>query len=109
MEVFYFITSFILVNRLYKSVKYTSIWMKWKSVLTFGQIAIWVAYLVCKACFHNDGINSILGASVLLGVVLWVYKQEDFKNFGFYLKAHYPLIAIGYIIGIVILVKHTFY
>ena len=67
MEVFYFITSFILVNRLYKSVKYTSIWMKWKSVLTFGQIAIWVAYLVCKACFHNDGINSILGASVLLG------------------------------------------
>jgi two-component system NtrC family sensor kinase len=110
MEVFYFITAFILLNRLYKSVKYTAIWMKWKPVLIYLQIGIWVAYLVCKACFHdNDGINSILGASLLLGVVFWVDKQEDFKNFGFYLKAHYPLIAIGYLSGLIILIKHSFY
>jgi signal transduction histidine kinase len=108
MEVFYFIIAFILVNRLYKSVKYTAIWLKWKPVLTFGQIAIWAVYIGGVVLF-KDGINSLLGASVLLGVVLWVYKQEDFHNFGFYLKAHYPLIAIGYITGIVILIKHSFY
>src|ERR1700744_392878 len=100
MEVFYFITAFILLNRLYKSVKYSSIWLKWKPVLVFGQIAIWAAYIILQACFHDyDGVTSILGASVLLGVVFWVDKQEDFKNFKFYLKAHYPLVAIGYISG----------
>jgi len=108
MQVFYFISAFILLNRVYKSIKYTDIWMKWKSVLMFGQIALWVVYLGFQLLF-KDAIFTIAGASLLLGVVYWVDKQEDFKNFKFYLKAHYPLIGVGYATGLVMLIKYSFY
>ena len=108
MQVFYFVAVFILLNRLYKSIKYTDIWLKWKPVLTFGQIAVWVAYITCEALF-KESLVTLIGATSLLGVVFWVSKQEDFKNFGFYLKAHYPLVAIGFVSGLVMLIKYSFY
>lgn len=108
MEVFFYISAFILLNRIYKSVKYTSIWVKWKQVLIFGQITTWVAYIICQKLF-DDKIGMLVGASILLGLVLWVDKQEDFKNFKFYLKSHYPLIGVGYATGLVMLVKYSFY
>jgi len=108
MEVFFYISVFILLNRIYKSVKYTSIWLKWKQVLLVGQIATWGAYFICQKLF-DDKIAMLVGPSVLLGAIFWVDKQEDFKNFKFYLKSHYPLIAVGYITGLVMLVKYSFY
>jgi len=84
--------------------------MKWKSVLTFSQWGVLVLYIALQLLFRNsDSIMSLCGSALLLGVVLFVGKEGDFKNFGFYLKAHYPLIAVGFISGITQLVADRFY
>jgi len=113
MSFFYFLSAFLLINRLLKSVKYTDIWLKWKPVLAYSQWGVIITYVVLQSLFnhndHSDAIMMLAGAALLLGIVLFVEKENDFKNWGFYLKAHYPLIAVGFINGIVMLVASRFY
>jgi signal transduction histidine kinase len=113
MSFFYFFASFLLINRLLKSVKYTDIWLKWKPVLAYAQWGIIITYLVLQWLFnhndHSDDLMMLAGSALLLGIVLFVEREEDFKNWGFYLKAHYPLIAVGFISGITMLVASKFY
>ena len=113
MSFFYFFASFLLINRLLKSVKYTDIWLKWKPVLAYAQWGIIITYLVLQWLFnhndHSDDLMMLAGSALLLGIVLFVEREEDFKNWRFYLKAHYPLIAVGFISGITMLVASKFY
>lgn len=110
MDFFCFLAAFLLINRLLKSVKYTDIWLKWRPVLGFSQWGIIAIYLGLELLFkRHDDIMMLSGSALLLGVVLFIEKENDFKNWGFYLKAHYPLIAVGFISGITMLIGPKFY
>ena len=99
MDFFYFLAAFLLVNRLNKSLKFSPLQLKWKSLLRFSQWGIIVVYILC-ACYFDTTVNTFLGSALLLGIVIFIYRESDFETFKPLIYAHYPLIAVGFIIGI---------
>jgi len=108
MDVFFFIAAFLLVNRVYKSLKFSPLRFKWKSMLVTAQWVLVIVYVVFAAVF-NTTIKEFLCSSILLGVVWYIGKEEDFKSFKAYIQAHYPLIAVGFLSALTRLVALKFY
>jgi signal transduction histidine kinase len=74
------------------------------------QMAQWVpigVYCLLSPFLH-DGITSIVGGGILLYLVSFGLKEEDFKPFSAYLQAHYPLIAVAFIYGLLKLIFRDF-
>jgi two-component system NtrC family sensor kinase len=103
MYIFFALAAFLLINRLYKFIKVTPLWLKWGTVLSYGQWMVWAIYLVTEI-FLGGTANLFIGSTLLLAVVYFAEKEEDFKVFKSFIFAHYPLIAVGYITGIVKLI-----
>lgn len=107
MDFFYFLAAFLLVNRLNKSLKFSPLQLKWKSLLRFSQWGIIVAYILCLSYLEATA-KIFLGSGLLLGIVVFIYREEDFHTFKPLLYAQYPLIAVGFITGITTLVAPYF-
>jgi len=107
MHFFYFLAVFLLVTRLNKSLKFSPLQLKWKSLLKFSQWGTLAAFILCEYYF-GDTVNVFLGSALLLGVVLFIYREPDFANYKPILYAHLPLIAVGFISGIAMLVASNF-
>jgi two-component system NtrC family sensor kinase len=108
MQIFYYLAAFLLINRLGKSFKFTPTWIKWRSVLTFGQWGVLAVYVAVQIWLKGS-TGAFVGSALLLGVVWFINKEEDFISFKAFTEAHYPLIATGFINGIAMLVNRDFY
>ena len=107
MHFFYFLAVFLLVTRLNKSLKFSPLQLKWKSLLKFSQWGTLAAFILCEYYF-GDTVNVFLGSALLLWVVLFIYREPDFANYKPILYAHLALIAVGFISGIAMLVASNF-
>src|ERR1700712_558783 len=107
MVIFYFLAAFLLVNRIKKSLRFSILLPKWRRLITF---ATWGVIIACIAGFTiEDGWDDAFGAAILLGVLYYVDKQEDFKSQRTYLIANLPLVAMGFINAIFQLIFNDFY
>lgn len=99
MSVFFYLAAFLLVFRVQRAFRFSPLRNKWKPVFTtamWGSLAI---YIVLNIAFH-DGITMVIGAGILLGMVTYALKEEDFAAFKPYLVSHYPLIGVGVVYGL---------
>lgn len=107
MSIFFYIATFIMVTRIARSFRMSPLLPKWKSMF---QMAQWVPIgIYCLLSpFLHDGITSIVGGGILLYLVSFGLKEEDFKPFSAYLQAHYPLIAVAFLYGLLKLIFRDF-
>jgi two-component system NtrC family sensor kinase len=108
MSVFYYLAAFFLIVRLNKSLIGFDQQIKWKRKLTLASFGILGVFVAVQALL-NDTADSFAGALVLLGVVIYINKEPDFSGIKFYIWAHYPLIAVGFITGFAQLIFPGFY
>jgi two-component system NtrC family sensor kinase len=108
MHFFYFFAAFLLVNRLRKSLQFSKVQPKWNAILNYGQIGVIVIFIVTQNYFEDD-IRTLFGSALLLGIVLYINSEPDFCNFRSYSRAHYPLIGVGFLTGLVMLINDDFY
>lgn len=104
MGFFYFLSIFLLFNWLNKSIKVTPLREKWRTIFIVGQISAVVIYVVIE-----DPIRILLGSVLLLGIIQYIKKQDDFKAFRSYAESHYPLIAVGIITWLASVINLHFY
>jgi len=108
MQVFLFIAAFFLTVRLKKILQYSPQYPKWKNLINYSSFGVWIIYASCQA-FLGDIATGFVGC-VGLGAILYYLEQEpDFKGFGFYFQAHYPLVIVGFIASFTELVANNFY
>ena len=108
MQFFLFLAAFLLSRRLQKSLQHSPLKAKWNSLLTIGIWSPIVIFCVCESLF-NDVAGSLIGSSLLTGMVVFTDKETDFRPFRSFIRAHYPLIAAGFINGLAELIKPSFY
>lgn len=107
MSVFFYIAAFIMVTRIARSFRLSPLQLKWKPMFNTAQWSIIAAYCLFEPFLH-DGITSIVGGGILLYLVSFGLKEEDFKPFRSYLQAHYPLIAVAVLYGLLKLIFRSF-
>lgn len=107
MYFFSFLAAFLLVNRLYKFIKVSPLWLKWGSTLSYTRWLICGAFIASEV-YLDDSVGCLIGSAILLGIVYFADKEKDFKVMRSYFLAHYPLIALGFIFGLAQLVAPDF-
>ena len=108
MYFFSFLAAFLLLNRLRRAFKYSPLRAKWNSLLSGASWAVVVIGLATGSTLE-DFAKDFIGGGVLLGILLFVEKEPDFKPFRSFIRAHYPLVATLLITGIVTLIAPDFY
>jgi len=108
MDIFYFLAAFLLVNRLNKSLVNFDQKVKWNRILSLSSWGIIAFYIIIQV-YLDDTADSIIGSLMLLGILLYINKEPDFSGFRFYVWAHYPLVAVGLITGVMELIAPAFY
>jgi two-component system NtrC family sensor kinase len=109
MHYLYYLAALLLVNRLNKSIKFSPLRPKWRTLLNSAQWGIIVLFIATQAIFHHDAETEFIGLGLLLAIVLYINNQEDFQSFRFYTTAHYPLIIVGLIDSLTSLIAPDFY
>ena len=107
MDFFYFLAVFLLAMRLRKMLKFSPVFPKWKNLLNFSWIVM-VLYALLQSKF-DSAYCGLLGSALLLGVLLYLNNNADFGLFKFYIQAHYPLVAVGFIDNLTQLIAPDFY
>lgn len=107
MSFFFYLAAFIMVTRIAKSFKLSPLRAKWRSMFITAQWTTIAAYCLLSPFLH-DSITSIVGGGILLYLVTFGLKEEDFKPFKAYLQAHYPLIAVAFVYGLLHLIFRDF-
>jgi len=108
MAFFYFLAGYLLIRRLIKRYKMTAIYPKWRSILGTASWVIIVAYF-SLAFTLEDAATDILGAVILLALLLYVDRERDFQGQKNYIKANFPLVAMGFVNGLATMVAPKFY
>ena len=107
MDVFYFLAAFLLVRRLNKSLKWSILYPKWKTMIS---TATWLFIVIYIAAFSLDDFGQdILGAALLFGLIYYVNTQQDFTSQRSYILANIPLAAMGVLNAMVELIVPDFY
>jgi len=107
MYFFLALSAFLLINRLYKFVKVSPLWLKWGTILSYGRWITLGIFIAVEALI-NGAAGYLVCSVMLLGVVYYADKEEDFRVLRSYLFAHYPLIAVGIITGLARLIAPAF-
>jgi two-component system NtrC family sensor kinase len=108
MTLFYFLAAFLLIRRLIKRYKLSPIYPKWKTLLNTASWVIIALYFSIAFSLENEAVD-ILGAAILLGLLLYVDKEPDFKSQKAYVQANFPLVGVGFINGLTMLIAPNFY
>jgi two-component system NtrC family sensor kinase len=108
MVVFYFLAAFLLVNRAKKTLKFSILFIKWKSLLSFATIGVIVLYLA-TAFSIDDTWQPLIGSAVLFTLLYYVSKQNDFQSLRPYVIANLPLVVMGLINWLMQLAFPDFY
>jgi len=107
MYFFSFLAAFLLVNRLYKFIKVSPLWLKWGSLLSYTRWLI-CGIFIASEVYLDDSAGCLIGSAILLGIVYFADKEDDFRVMKSYFFAHYPLIALGFIFGLAQLIAPDF-
>jgi len=108
MDFFYFLASFLLLRRLIKAIKFSVVYPKWRNLLNISSWGILLIYIFCTNSL-DDTASDLIGSLVLLGLLYYIHKEEDFQSQRPYLAANLPLVAMGFINAFVQLVANDFY
>ena len=107
MSFFYFLASFLLIRRLVKRYKFSPIFPKWRVMLN---TATWVTIVLFGVQFNlEDWASAFIGSGILLGLLLYVDKEPDFKGQKPYILANFPLVIVGFVNGAAELIAGDFY
>lgn len=107
MSFFYFLASFLLIRRLVKRYKLSPIFPKWRAMLT---TATWITIVLFGVQFDlEDWASAFIGSGILLGLLLYVDREPDFKGQKPYILANFPLVIVGFVNGVVQLIASDFY
>ncbi|HZX58460.1 MAG TPA: ATP-binding protein [Mucilaginibacter sp.] len=108
MSFFYFLIAFLLVQRIKKRLRTNIVlYPQWRSRFILAAWSIVIIYT--GVWFIRDPYQDLIGASLLLAMALYGNKEDDLKTYKVVFQASYPLIAVGYITGIVKLFFEFFY
>ena len=108
MYFFTFFAAFLLTQRIRRALKFSSLYIKWNKLLLILSVSAIILFIVLGDKL-DDGYNEIAGALVLLGVLLYLRKEPDFKRFDILIYAHYPLVITALLNGLISLVAVKFY
>jgi two-component system NtrC family sensor kinase len=108
MHVFSLIAAFILVRRIQKAVKFTSISVKWNSTFTIANISLGLLFVALMKV-KDSSISGFAGAAALGYILHVISKEEDFKSFRGGIANHIPLIGATVICALVKLIAPDFY
>ncbi|MFD0792162.1 sensor histidine kinase [Mucilaginibacter litoreus] len=109
MYFFTFLAIFLLFHRLRKSLKFSPIYGQWNIPLN---VAAWVTVglaFVLDDVFPSDEVEGIAAALLLMGIIEYFKKNEDFKSFDVMLNAHYPLVIAAVLADTTELINEKFY
>jgi two-component system NtrC family sensor kinase len=107
MTFFYFLASFLLIRRLIKRYKLSPIYPKWKTLLNTASWVIIVFF--CLALKFDDWGNDFFGSLTLLGLLIYIDREPDFKGQRPYIQANFPLVAVGLVTAFTELIAPAFY
>ena len=107
MSVFFYLAAFIMIIRISRSFRLSPLQLKWRSLFNIALWSIIAAFCLLQAVVP-DSVVAIVGGGILLGLVSFGLKEEDFKPFKGYLEAHYPLIGVAFVYGIAKLVAREY-
>ncbi|MGZ3873421.1 MAG: sensor histidine kinase [Mucilaginibacter sp.] len=108
MNFFYFLAAFLLIRRLTKRLRFSVIYPKWQTLLRTANWVIIVLY-ISVAITLEDTATDFIGSIALLALLLYVDREPDFKSQKAYVKANFPLVAVGFITGLTELIAPSFY
>ncbi|HVV56358.1 MAG TPA: hypothetical protein VHC47_13580, partial [Mucilaginibacter sp.] len=108
MDILYFLAAFILSRRLNKRFKFTPLYAKWHALINVAGWVMLLLYIGAKLAFE-DGVDDLIGAGLLLALVFYADREEDFRPWRKIFLATYPLAGVGIITGITALVAGDFY
>ncbi|MCO5948389.1 sensor histidine kinase [Mucilaginibacter flavidus] len=110
MNVFYFLAAFLLVRRLVKRYKFTSLFPKWQGMFKTATWILPVVYVANAIWLDNyEAFSDILGAGMLFGMLWYIDNEPDFVTQKPYLQANYPLVAVGVINGLTLFIAESFH
>ncbi|MDO3629034.1 sensor histidine kinase [Mucilaginibacter sp. BT774] len=93
MDFFYFLAAFLIIRRINKSLKFSILYPKWKTMLSTATWIIIVGFIASFAL--EDYAKDFIGAAVLFGLIYYASKEQDFTSQHSYLLANIPLAAMG--------------
>ncbi|MFI5159911.1 MAG: sensor histidine kinase [Sphingobacteriales bacterium] len=108
MDVFYFLAAFILIRRINKRFKFTPLYAKWHALFNVASLIVLLLYIVVRITL-DDWADDLIGSGLLVGIVFYADREEDFKLWRKMFIVTYPLAGVGIITGIVALLAGTFY
>src|SRR5256885_2028901 len=95
MDFFYFLAAFLIIRRINKSLKFSILYPKWKTTLSTATWLLVVGYVMAFAM--EDYARDLIGTAILLGLIYYVSKEQDFAPQRSYLLANIPLAVMGII------------
>jgi len=108
MHFFSFLAAFILARRLRSLLKNSHLYPKWNNLLNVSSWAILILFLVAGSYFEDVG-SGFIGSILLLGVLVYLDKEPDFKGYRPLIEANYPLVAVGLLRSLVQTITPDFY
>ncbi len=95
MDFFYFLAAFLIIRRLNKSLKFSILYPKWRTMLSTATWIIIAGY--CATFALEDAYQNLVGSAILFGLVYYGIKERDFAAQRSYLLANIPLAGMGVI------------
>jgi len=108
MDVFYFLAAFILIRRINKRFRFTPLYAKWHALFNVASLVVVLLYIVVKITLENWA-DDLIGSGLLIGIVFYADREEDFRLWRKMFIVTYPLAGVGVITGITELVAGSFY
>lgn len=95
MDFFYFLAAFLIIRRINKSLKFSILYPKWRTMLSTATWMIIVGF--CATFALEDAYQNLVGAAILAGLIYYGTKEQDFAAQRSYLLANIPLSVMGVI------------
>src|SRR5437588_5973684 len=99
MDALYILAAFILVLRIIKRFKFTPLYAKWHALFNVATWVIILFYAGVKIALDDWAVD-LTGSGLLVGMVFYADKEEDFKPWRKMFIVTYPLAGVGIITGV---------
>ncbi|HEY9002971.1 MAG TPA: ATP-binding protein [Mucilaginibacter sp.] len=96
MDFFYFLAAFLIIRRINKSLKFSILSPKWRTMLSTATWVIIVGYFATTFTLE-DSFQHLIGSAILAGLIYYGIRERDFAPQRSYLLANAPLAIVGLI------------